>query len=182
MLHYFSWRPVCPFYDETPSTVFLAARHTSRALWCPLFTHKTKRHSYWTRATRKSSAREKQQFSASFIARTEVRWHYKWLDKRRTQAYDNSGYTFSKCVISLLKESEATLITFKLIRILFISLHPVEVLIYDRTTFNSSVCMQRISCVLQYHFTTCFGWIQPSSGFPELNMSTNVKTTIKPTY
>jgi hypothetical protein len=54
------------------------------------------------------------------------------------------------------------LITFKLIRILFISLHPVEVLIYDITIFNSSVCMQHISCVLQYHFTTCFGWIQPS--------------------
>jgi hypothetical protein len=52
----------------------------------------------------------------------------------------------------------------------FISLYPVAVLKYDRTIFNSSVYMQQILCILQYHFTTCFGWIQPSSGVPELKL------------
>jgi hypothetical protein len=44
------------------------------------------------------------------------------------------------------------------------SLYPVAELISDRTIFNSSVYIQKKVCVLKYNFTTCFGWILPSSG------------------
>jgi hypothetical protein len=45
-----------------------------------------------------------------------------------------------------------------------------KTLVYDRTIFNSSVYIQHFLCVLQYHFITCFGWIQSSSGVPELKL------------
>jgi hypothetical protein len=56
---------------------------------------------------------------------------------------------------------------------------------YDITIFNSSVCIQQILCVFQYHLIKCFSWTQPSSGVPKLKlcpMSTYVKIRIKPIY
>jgi hypothetical protein len=66
-------------------------------------------------------------------------------------------------------------------RPLTVSLHPVAVLIYDRKMFNSSVYIQQILCVLQYHimFRLDPAILRCSR---TKTMSTYVKITVKTIY